>query len=420
MQFKVLMLGTALAATFVLSGQAPALAKDKTTISFWTFLSTEGTDPRSAVLKQIVDGFNTSQDTYEVKVDSIPFARYDSQVIQATAAGQGPDVLNVYSDNLAMHVDAGTLQPLTPYRDMLPDDFVTDLKFFVLKGELMAVPWDTRTWLLWYRDDLLAAKGLAVPKTLDEMARDGQAISTDGLMGFGIGAGSAANGVGVTEAFIPILWGAGGDVFDDTGKAIFNSDAGVKTLTFMRDLVTRYGAMNKSAISMGLEDMFTAYRAGTVGMTIMGSFRVSGGRNSDATGDRLQTAPIPGFSADAPSPARLASQTLALGADAKNQEGAVAFIDYYLNNQAQLGFARANVLPSRQSSYDLPELAANAELQQWKQYVHDYGRFEPTPVDFPQLSETIAKALQQTIVQGIDPKAALDEAVATYNKAHQY
>ena len=411
--------GTALALMVVSTGVPEALAQSKVTLKFWTFLAMEGTDPRSAALSSIVNGFNGSQDEYEVQVDSIPFARFDGQVIQATAAGQGPDVLNVYTDNLAMHVDAGTLQPLDPYVDELPSDFVTDPKFFRFDGKLMALPWDTRTWLLWYRKDLLDAKGLSVPATLDELGKDAAAISTNDVMGFGIGAGSAANGIGVTEAFIPILWGAGGEVFDKDGKAVFNDEAGVKTLTFLRDLVTQYKGMRQSVVSMGLEDLFTAYRAGTVGMTIMGSFRVAGGRNSDATGDNLQTAPIPGFTKDAPSAARLASQTLAIGANSKHPDGAAKFINYYLNTDSQLAFAKANVLPSRQSTYDQPLLADNAELQAWKAYGVKYGRYQPTPPDFPKLSEEIAKALQRTLVDGTDPKAALDDAVAAYNAQHK-
>lgn len=409
-------LASAALATMLAAGAAgQAMAKD--TIHFWTFLATEGTDPRSAALNEIVKGFNASQPDWEVEVESIPFARFDGQVIQATAAGQGPDVLNVYTDNLAMHVDAGTLQPLDPYVDKLPSDFVTDPKFFRFDGKLMALPWDTRTWLLWYRKDLLDAKGLSVPATLDEMAKDAVAIGTDDLMGFGIGAGSGANGIGVTEAFIPILWGAGGEVFDESGKAAFNSDAGVKTLTYLRDL-TKSGAMRPTVVSMGLEDLFTAYRAGTVGMTIMGSFRVAGGRNSEATGDNLMTAPIPGFTADAPSTARLASQTLAIGADAAHPDGAAAFINYYLSTESQIAFAKANVLPSRQSTYDEPFLADNKELQMWKEYGVKYGRYQPTPPDFPKLSEEIAKALQRTIVEGTDPKTALDDAAAAYDAQH--
>src|SRR5215470_8321288 len=120
----------ALCALLALGAAAPAAAQ-KATLKMWTFLATSGTDPRSAALKGVVDNFNKSQTQYEVEVESIPFARIDNNVIQATAAGQGPDILNVYSDQLALHVAAKTILPIDDLLAAQPEsfrnDFVTSL-----------------------------------------------------------------------------------------------------------------------------------------------------------------------------------------------------------------------------------------------------------------------------------------------------
>lgn len=392
----------------------PALAQ-KVPLKFWTFLATEGTDPRSAALKNVVAKFNASQDKYEVQVESINFARIDNQVIQATAAGQGPDILNVYSDLLSMHVAAKTIQPLDSYAAKAPDDFVTNAKFFQFGGKLMALPWETRVWVVGYRKDLLDKAGVGFPKTLEELATTGTKISTDQVQGVAIGASTGALAAHAIETFVPIFWGAGGELFDKEGKATINSPAGVQTLTYLRDLVTKYKAMRNTVVSMTVEDALTAMRAGTVGMTVLGSFRVNAVRNAEATGKNFVTAPIPGFSADKPTPARLAGQTLTMGANTKHPDGVFAFITHYLSTESQLEFAKAGVLPSRRSTYADASLKENAELQSWMDYGSKFGRFEATPADFPKLSEEIAKALQKTIVQNADPKQALDEAVAAYN-----
>jgi multiple sugar transport system substrate-binding protein len=97
----------AIAATLQLvAAAAQAQPKD---LTLWTFLATQGTDPRSTALRNIVENFNKSQSKYAVKVESINFARIDNVVIQSTAAGQGPDILNVYTDQLPMHVAAKTV-----------------------------------------------------------------------------------------------------------------------------------------------------------------------------------------------------------------------------------------------------------------------------------------------------------------------
>lgn len=391
-------------------------------LTLWTFLATQGTDPRSKALSAIVENFNKSQTKYTVKVESINFARIDNMVIQSTAANQGPDILNVYTDQLPLHVAAKTVQPLDTLFAKLPlsaqRDFVMDLDFVRYDGKLMALPWETRVWLLWYRKDLLDKAGVQPPKTTDELAQIAAKISNDQLMGFGFGASTAALGAGAMEAFVPLFWGAGGQLFDAKGNTTINSDAGVRTLAYFRDLVTKTKGMRASVASMSVEDALTAVRAGTIGMTVMGSFRVGAARNAAATGANLQTAAVPGWTADKPSPARIAGQTLAIGANSKDVEGAWAFIQYYLSPASQLEFAKAGVMPSRVSSYDdkfFKDDPAAREMQQWTEYAKKYGRMEKTPKDFSKLSEEIAKAMQKVIVQGADPKAALDEAAAAYN-----
>ena len=411
--------GAGAMALALVAGVAQAQPKE---LTFWTFLATQGTDPRSTALRNIVEGFNKSQSKYAVKVESINFARIDNVVIQSTAAGQGPDILNVYTDQLPMHVAAKTVQPLDTYFAKLPaaaqKDFVMDLDFVRYDGKLMALPWETRVWLLWYRKDLLDKAGAAAPKTTDELAQTAAKITTEQIMGFGFGASTGALGAGAMEAFVALFWGAGGQLFDAKGNTTVNSDAGVRTLTYFRDLVTKSKGMRASVAAMSVEDALTAVRAGTIGMTLMGSFRVGAARNAAATGANLQTAPVPGWTADKPSPARLGGQTLTIGTNTKEPEGAWAFIQYYENPASQLEFAKAGVMPSRLSTYDdkfFKDDPAAKDMQQWTDYAKRYGRMEKTPKDFSKLSEEIAKAVQKVIVQGADPKAALDEAAQAYN-----
>jgi ABC-type glycerol-3-phosphate transport system substrate-binding protein len=371
----------------------------------------------------VVDGFNKSQSNWMVKVESINFARIDNVVIQSTAAGQGPDILNVYSDQLPMHVAAKTIQPLDAYLAKLPagsdKDFAFDLNFFRYDGKLMALPWETRVWLLWYRKDLLDKAGVsAPPRTTDELQQIAAKISTEQTMGFGFGASTAALGAGAMEMFVPMFWGAGGTLFDAKGNATINSEAGVKVLALLRDMVQKSKGMRSTVAAMSVEDALTSIKSGTMGMTVMGSFRVGAARNAPATGKNLQTAPIPGFTADKPSPARLAGQTLTIGANTKNADGAWAFIQYYTGPAAQLEFAKAGVMPSRLSSYNdkfFKDDAAAADMQMWTQYAKEHGRMDRTPKDFSKLSEEIAKAMQKVLLNNEDPKAALDAAVAAYN-----
>ena len=109
---------------------------------------------------------------------------------------------------------------------------------------------------------------------------------------------------------------------------------------------------------------------------------------------------------------------LTIGANSKDPDGSWAFIQHYLSPASQLEFAKAGVMPSRSSSYAdrfFKEDALAKDLQAWSDYAKQHGRMEKTPKDFSKLSEELAKAIQKVLVQGADPKAALDEAAAAYN-----
>jgi ABC-type glycerol-3-phosphate transport system substrate-binding protein len=286
----------------------------------------------------------------------------------------------------------------------------------------MALPWDSRVWLLWYRSDLLEKSGQKLPQTLEELGRVCGAMTTDQVMGFGMGASDAQLGAGLIETFIPLLWGAGGDMLDSKGQAVFNSPAGVKTLEYLRDLITKYKATRPNVVSMSADDVLSGIKAGTIAATFQGSHRVSAGRAAAATGDNLKTVPIPGWTADKPTPARLAGQTLAIGTGSKHPDGAWKFILFHLGKESQLKFARAGVMPSRRSTYDdafFTDSPVGKEMKNWSVYAAQYGRMESMPQDYPKLVTPLVHAVQEVLVSGKDPKTSLDAAAAQYNALHK-
>ncbi len=415
-------LAGAIAGALLASAQ-PLLAA--TPLKFWTFLTVDSPDPRSEALKSVIEGFNKSQNDYEVQIQSINYGRIDNQVIQATAAGEGPDILNVYSDLLPMHIAAKTIVPLDDFVAKMSaperDDFVVKLNLFQTGGKQMAVPWESRVWLLWYRKDLLDKAGLQPPKTLDQLATDAAKVTTPQVMGFTMGASTGNLGAGAYETFIPLLWASGGDLTDDKGKATFASDAGVKALTWLRDLTTKHQAMRTTVVSMTADDMVSSMKAGTAATIFGGSYRVAAARAGNLPADAIVTAPVPGWTADKPAPARVASQTLTIGANSKNKEGAWRFIQYYLSPQSQLAFAKASVMPVRGSVYKdaFFQTPQGQETQRWATYAREYGRLTKTPTDFAKLSELLAKAIQEVLLKGADPKKALDQAANDYNAQHK-
>ncbi|GAA2239212.1 extracellular solute-binding protein [Herbiconiux moechotypicola] len=392
-----------------------------TELEFWTFIDpASADDPRGAALKQIVDDYNAQSDGVTVTVRSINYAKLDAEVIKATASGSGPDILNVYSNQLPTHVAAKTVLPMTEYAqpvlDELGDDFLFPVDGVTFDGEIMAMPWEIRAWLLWYRADLLEQAGLSVPTTLDELGTTAAALQKTGVTGLGIGFSNAGLGADFMEKFIPFTWGNGGEILDD-GEAVFDNAAGVATMDYFTQLKDE-GAFGDEVLSMGADEVVNGVKAGTIAMAIEGSYRVAAARSGDGIGENLQTVPMVSDDASTPLDTPVAGQTLAIGANASDQAAAWDFIQYYTSAQSQEAFAAAGVLPVLSSVYEsaaVQELPNAAELAGWRDYILEHGRPNPVAENFSELSDSLVTGAQRVVFEGADASETLTQVATDFN-----
>lgn len=394
-----------------------------TELKFWTFLDPTASDPRSQALKNVIDTFNAANPDVQVVVETIHFSQIDARAIQAAATGGGPDILNVYSVQLPQHVAAGSIQPSTAYANAWlaenGEDYIFPIDAVTYDGEIMAMPWETRVWLLWYRQDVLNEAGIELPDTLIGLAElAGQLRANDQVTGLAIGFSEASLGATFMEKFEPLLWGFGGSLLDEEGNAAFAGPEGVQAMQLMYDLVNVYSAMGRETLSMTADDVLTSIQAGTAYMAIEGSMRVGAARSAEVTGANLATSSVPGLEPGVSLPALVAGQTLTIGANTPNPDAAWRFIEHYLSFESQLGFAKASVMPVRASVFEDPEIADSpqgAELSAWRDYARDYGRMSRYPEDFPRLSELLVRAAQNIIFNNAPIEATLQQAADDYN-----
>lgn len=337
-------------------------------MTFWIFLDPKSTeDPRSVVLSNIVKEYNeTNQYGNTVTVESFNYSVFESQAIQAAAAGKGPDIINCFSDQLKQHIDAGTVQPMTDYAK----DFITEMGDYIYTsdkltqsdGEIYSLPWESRVTAMWYRSDLYDS----APQSWDDLLAQSSKASTDTSLGFALGLSEDGNGTGLIETFIPWIRSAGGDFLDKDGKAVFNSDAGVKVVNFIKELVDN-GSMDQTTMNMAYDDV--------------------------------------------------AGQTLAIGKYAQNPEMAMDFIKFYLSEENQVQWVSANCLPVRTGVFDDESVKENVmydSMQMWSEYAKT-GEITFYPADYTELCTKLVKAVQNVVFQDADAKTELDEVAEWYN-----
>ena len=419
--YAVFFIVTAFCAFAFANGQndsnAASTGKTGITMKFWIFLDPTSTeDPRSVVLKDIVDTYNaTNAYGNKVIVESIHWSRFESQVIQAAASGTGPDILNVFSDQLRTHMEAGTVRPMTkyalPFISSMPDYIHTAQKLTQGDGNIYSLPWESRVTVLWYRTDVYAK----APDSWETLRTLGSAASDKNGLGFALALGEGGNGAGLMETFIPWLRSAGGELLDKNGKAAFNSDAGVKVVRYIASLV-KAGTMNNTTMSMVYDDLVDGYKSGTIYAGNVATQRASAIRKSNLV-SKFACAPIPGVDVSAPAPAYVAGQTLAIGAHAQNPDMAFDFIKSFYSIENQTKWVKANCLPVRTDVYNdkqVQSIPTYKDMQMWSEYAKT-GAIVFFPADYSELSSRLAQAVQKVVFQGADAKAQLDSVAKWYN-----
>ncbi|MFC4454736.1 extracellular solute-binding protein [Deinococcus sonorensis] len=154
---KRLLITLALAST-TLASQASAA----TTITFWDLLG--GGD--GARMQQLVDGFNKSQGTYQIKRTTLAWGiPYYTKVRTSSAVGQGPDLAILHLSRLSGWAEAKILRPIAPAE--LSSAGLKGSEFFPklwqassYSGQNYAVPLDTHPMVLYYNKDILKKAGL--------------------------------------------------------------------------------------------------------------------------------------------------------------------------------------------------------------------------------------------------------------------
>ena len=252
---NMLSLGGGLAATAALAacgggktaGQA-ALSKPTTTfkavydgpevtLSYWNGF-TGGDGP---FMKQMVAQFMKDNPKIIVKSNTVQWAEYYQRLPAAVTAGKGPDVGAMHLDQLATNAARKVIVPVDDVVKAIglsQDDFTKEVwDAGQYKGARYGIPLDVHSLGMYWNTEQFAKAKIDGPPT--DAASFTEAL--DKLKAAGIAAPFwMPNRWPAHLMFLSLLWQNGGEPYAaDGGTATFDSEAGVKALAWMRDVVTK-------------------------------------------------------------------------------------------------------------------------------------------------------------------------------------
>ena len=293
-------------------------------------------------------------------------------------------------------------------------DFQTSpLSATTYKEMIVGIPIITERQVLYYRKDVRAKHGIAVPTTLDELEAAAKKIKeAEGIAGFVARTGKSP---AVTQ-FSSFLYSMGGDWVDASGKAAVNSDAAKKAYALYGGLIREYGPANVSTDMSWPEAMAIFTQGGAAFYTEADSlYRNATDPAKSKVADSVGFAQFPAGPAGS-KPFNIPSWGLAVNASSKNIENAWKFVQWATSKEQVLAQQKEGIPGARTSVWESPEGTstypadlAEAIIASAKVGV-DHDR--PVVAQVTKAREAVGQPIVETITGGDTDAAAEKAAVA--------
>jgi len=390
-----------------------------------TFLDPLGETPREKALAWLVETFQEENPEIAVEVETIPYDQLNAKLIVENEAGTAPEVSYMQPQGIGKLAASNSLLPLDPFIAQWPQEKLDEFyakglwNATVVDGKKLTMAIGIHTRVLYTNKEILDQAGFwpgKMPETLDEVVEMG--MKTTGGDVFGLGMCFGPERASAEIFLIPVIWGCGGDILSPEGKAIFNSEAGVKAFDWCKDLVLTHKITPEDSLSMKYSDLGQQFPEGRYGMVLEGSYRLSGWLERGMSPETMGSGPWPSIEPDKPSPMFTNSWDLAIPSNIapEKQEAAWKLVSYYFEPDVSKKYTIAEgSLPPLKSLLEEEEFKS-PYLETFAYVIGKGGRGLPVTPFTAELSDLLVNAFQSVALNNVPSKDALDSAAAEFDK----
>ncbi|MDC0835208.1 sugar ABC transporter substrate-binding protein [Leptolyngbya valderiana BDU 20041] len=369
--------------------------------------------PNRDIFNELVEVFNAEHPQIEVR--PLYVGQPDQQLpkILTAVVGDAPPNLLWFGPSITGQlVELGALRPIEDWFANSQAKAKLDpslLDGMTLDGRIWSIPMAANNVGLFYRPSLLEAAGVTeLPDTWEELRRVAEQLTED-LDGDGtIDRYGLLLPLGKGEwtvfAWLPFLYGTGGEIIDGDRPNLFNSEA-IAALQFWADLVAD-GSVALSQPERGYE--LDDFLKGRVAMQLTGPWTLG---QLEQTGVDYAAIPIPAGTERA---TVVGGEHLFVTRTTPREENAaLEFLDFVLSDRFQIQWALG-------TGY-LPASLSARHSQRYRAYVAErplldvflkqmsWARSRPILPNYARLSNSLGRAIEQTLL-GRDPATALEDA----------
>ena len=403
------------------SAPPPSIDTTPVTIKVWDYYG------ESTPIKPALEGFAKEFPWITVDYQALDWDSMQQKFAVGVAAGDAPDVATLDMTWVPTLASNGVLEDLSAMSGGQVNGAPVESQYtkggldaMTFDGHYVVMLFDFDAYSLYYRADLFQQKGIAVPKTWDDLRAAAKALAED------------SNGDGKPDHalfairpnsfhFSQFLFQAGGSILNaDNTQATFNSQAGVDAVTIQKQILDD-GSGLLWQDSEG--DLTPAIADGRVAMFEDGPYYMGLLKTGvpDQSGKwKIAAAPYskqPGT--------YLGGTGLGIPANAQHKQAGWLFIQYMLQPENETGvFTYAGAAPATTAALQSPELTkpdpyfgGDAPFGVFLDAMSTATHFPYveawSEIDNPILSD----ALQAALLGKADVKAALDDAAAQADDA---
>lgn len=200
-------------------------------ILLWAF----GGVPRTqAWLRQGVAEFNAGHPDIQITFENRDWNTQRESLITATVAGEGPDLVYVHHKYSVEFGEMGGLYPLESFSDFpqIRERYLPHiLEHVQFQGKHYGIPVTTLPFVIGYNRRILAAHGLHLPRTWEEMEGMGPQLKAAGIHTLTMPGSTHGD---TAYRFISLFYKAGGRLLDEGWtRCTLNGPAGLAALNFL-------------------------------------------------------------------------------------------------------------------------------------------------------------------------------------------
>nr|WP_246079649.1 ABC transporter substrate-binding protein [Paenibacillus piri] len=404
-------------------------------VTFWHAMG--GTNQK--VVEQMVTDFNASQKN--VQVEAIYQGTYDdllSKLKASMGSKDSPTLVQMYEIGSRFMMDSKTTTQMQKFIDMDKYDLSqlepNIVSYYTHSGKLDSMPFNTSNAILYCNKDLFKAAGLdpeKPPKTFDELQKSADAITKTGKAS---GANFAIYGWFMEQ----LLANQGAEYVNNSNgrsalatESTVNGDAGIKTLTWWKNLVD-----SKAAINLGrkTDDSKKAFSAGQVGMILESTASLKGLVDSAQGKFEVGTGFLPKPSDGKEGGVIVGGASLWIMNDRPDDEQKAAwdFVKYLASPKVQAYWhINTGYFPITKAAYEDQTVKDN--MKKFPQFQTAVDQLHQTKSNsatqgavigvFPEARQIVEGAIEEVINNKKSPKEALDGAskeitskIQQYNK----